>query len=56
MTKTILRTFHILVLFAVLAAFSWAPARAEEMTCPEHLPVLIDIKPGSDPNTINLSK
>ena len=30
------------------------PVRAEDMTCPEHTPVSIDIKPGSYPNSINL--
>lgn len=44
------------MLFLVaLSSLAWAPARAEEMTCPEHSPVTIDIKPGSYPNAINLS-
>jgi hypothetical protein len=34
---------------------SITPVQAEEMTCPEHTPVTIDIKPGGYPNTINLS-
>lgn len=31
------------------------PVHADGMTCPEHTPVLIDIKPGGYPNTINLT-
>lgn len=55
MSKIFLRTLSILVLCAGLAAFAFAPARAQEMTCPEHTPVVLDIKPGSAENKINLA-
>ncbi len=45
----------VVVLLGVLAFPAGSPARAEEMTCPPHIPVRIDIKPGSYPNRINLS-
>lgn len=45
----------VVLLIGALAFLAWSPARAEEMTCPTHTPVLIDIKPGSYPNRINLS-
>ena len=51
---TQLRIFATLLLAAQLFLLS-TPARAEEMTCPEHTPVSLDIKPGGYPNTINLS-
>jgi hypothetical protein len=50
--------FRIPVIALLLGAFTfpaWSPARAEEMTCPVHTPVTIDIKPGSYPNRITLS-
>lgn len=50
-----IRIVYLFVLLAGLVAYAWAPARAEEMTCPEHTPVVVDIKPGSYPNSINLS-
>jgi peroxiredoxin len=34
---------------------AWSPVAAEEMSCPEHTPVTVDIKPGSYPNTIRLA-
>lgn len=34
---------------------SWYPAHAQETTCPPHTHVQIDIKPGDEPNAINLS-
>ena len=43
------------LLLTILAFPAWSPARADEMTCPEHTPVSIDIKPGGYPNTIKLS-
>lgn len=50
--------FRVVVIVFLLGGLSFptsAPARAEEMTCPTHIPVNIDIKPGSYPNSINLS-
>jgi len=49
------RFFVILMLLSVLAVSIWSPASAQEMTCPEHTPVTIDIRPGGYPNRINLS-
>ena len=45
----------VVLLLGALAFLEWSPARAEEMTCPTHTPVRVDIKPGSYPNRINLS-
>ena len=45
----------LILLIVVLASFVWAPAHAQEMTCPEPTPVVIDIKPGSNTNPVNLS-
>ncbi len=45
-----------LVVLGLLAAVSlgaWSPAAADD-TCPTHVPVTIDIKPGSSTNKINL--
>ncbi len=55
MKKLILRS-----LVAVLALPVWflggaTAVHAEEMTCPDHTAVTVDIKPGDDPNKINLS-
>ena len=53
-----LMSFRITVIALLLTALSFpafSQARADEMTCPEHTPVTIDIKPGSYPNRINLS-
>jgi hypothetical protein len=43
------------LLLGALAFPTWSPASAKKMTCPEHTPVTIDIKPGSYPNSITLS-
>jgi hypothetical protein len=50
----ILRVFAVL-LVGVQFLLTWMPARAEEMTCPEHTLISIDIKPGGYPNTVKLS-
>jgi len=55
-----MKKFMFRTLIALLALPVWflaAPAavRAEEMTCPEHTPVTIDVKPGDETNKINLS-
>lgn len=55
MPKMIFRKLSVVLLLAALSIPAWTPAHAEEMTCPEHTPVEIDIKPGSDPNAIKLS-
>jgi hypothetical protein len=44
-----------MLLLATLAFAAPASALAEEMTCPEHTMVTIDIKPGSSTNKVNLS-
>lgn len=49
---------RVLIVAVLIFAFSlptWSPARADDMTCPEHMPVSIDIKPGSSTNPIKLS-
>ena len=45
----------VVLLLGALAFSAWSPAQAQEMACPTHTPVSIDIKPGSYPNRINLS-
>jgi hypothetical protein len=53
--KTILFRVPIMVLLlGVLFFQTWSPVDAEEMTCSEHRPVSVDIKPGSYPNSIQL--
>lgn len=55
MKKLIQKT---LITLLVLQGLYWASppsVYAEQMTCPEHTPVTIDIKPGGYPNKINLS-
>jgi hypothetical protein len=47
-------------LVAILALPVWfqggaTAVRAEEMTCPDHIPVTVDIKPGDHSNKIKLS-
>ena len=44
-----------LLLVGIAPFFSWTPAYAEEMTCPTHTMVNIDIKPGNAKNQIKLS-
>jgi hypothetical protein len=54
MKKSIFRT--LIALLAIPVWFTGVTAvHAEEMTCPEHTPVTIDIKPGEASNKINLS-
>ena len=40
---------------AVFASLAWVPVHAQDMSCTDHIPVVIDIKPGSNTNPINLS-
>jgi len=54
--KSMLFRVLVMVLFlGVLFFQAWSPVDAEEMTCPTHTSVTIDIKPGSDPNSIQLA-
>src|SRR5512141_2581378 len=55
MKKLIRRTLITLLVLQTLYLVSPSAVRAEEMTCPEHTLVTIDIKPGSYTNKINLS-
>ena len=55
MKKLYMQALVIILFVGVLPFFSWTSARAEEMTCPPHTPVTIDIKPGGTPNRITLS-
>ena len=55
MIKMPARSLVIALLVAGLSFVARSSASAEEMTCPEHTPVSIDIKPGDYPNKINLS-
>lgn len=51
-------TFKILAASLVLQILffgSWYPAHAQDTTCLPHTTVQIDIKPGEEPNPINLS-
>jgi len=49
------RAVAVVLLLGALTLSAWSPVQAEDMTCPPHTPVSIDIKPGSYPNAINLS-
>ncbi len=55
MKEIMFRVLAIVLLLGPLLFQAWSPASADEMTCPTHIPVSIDIKPGSYPNRINLS-
>jgi hypothetical protein len=52
-----LRFLRFTIVLVLVGQFflTWSWAHADEMTCPIHTPVSIDIKPGSYPNSINLS-
>ena len=50
-----IRNICFALLMVVISSLVWVPAHAEEMSCPEHAPVVIDIRPGEDPNSVNLS-
>jgi hypothetical protein len=49
------RILAIALLLAALAFAAPSSALAQEMTCPEHTLVTIDIKPGSSINKVNLA-
>jgi hypothetical protein len=54
--RAMLSRISVVVLFLAALAFpALSSARADEMSCPEHTSVIIDIKPGSYPNRITLS-
>jgi len=55
MKKFCIQASVVFLLVGILPFFSWTSARAEEMACPTHTPLTIDIKPGGTPNKINLS-
>ncbi len=55
MKKVMLQALAVVLLLGFLAFPARLAARADTMTCPTHIPVTIDIKPGSYPNAINLS-
>jgi len=55
MKKLILRTLVAMLALPVWFLAGATAASAEEMTCPEHTPVTIDIKPGDHSNKIKLS-
>lgn len=55
MKKTRLHILTIVLLLGVLTFTGRSTAYAKKMTCPTPIPVTIDIKPGSYPNTIQLS-
>lgn len=47
--------FTIALFLAGQFFLTWSWAYADDMTCPAHVPVSIDIRPGGYPNSINLS-
>ena len=49
------RLLTVFLFIGSLCVLSPSPASAQEMTCPEHTPVGIDIKPADHPNKINLT-
>jgi len=55
MKNLLIRVLVFFLLIGGLSFLSWSSASAEEMTCPDHTAVNIDIKPGGYPNKINLS-
>ena len=55
MKKIYLQALIVVLVVGILPLFSWTSARAEDMNCPTHTLISIDIKPGSTPNRINLS-
>ena len=55
MKNMLIRVLVVFLFIGGLCLLSWSPASAEEMSCPDHTAVSIDIKPGSYPNKINLS-
>lgn len=55
MKKVLQRTLVALLVLQALYLASPSSVQAQEMTCPDHTTVLIDIKPGETPNRINLS-
>ena len=55
MKKLILRTVVAILTLPIWFLAGSPTVQAEEMTCPDHTPVTIDIKPGEDPSKIRLS-
>ncbi len=54
MKRTLLRVLILCLFLASLAFYPAGRAQAADMTCPTHVPVTIDIKPNSDPNSISV--
>jgi hypothetical protein len=55
MKRLILRTVVVVLAFQLLLFGSTTAVHAQDTTCPEHMPVTIDIKPADTLNNINLS-
>ncbi len=55
MKNIILRVLIFSSLFGTMVFYPAGTVQAADMTCPLHVPVTIDIRPNSDPNTIALS-
>jgi hypothetical protein len=54
MKRPTLRVLSLFLLLGTLSFQTWAPVRADGMTC-NPIPVTIDIKPGDDPAAISLN-
>ncbi len=55
MRSILTRVSIIFLLLSALSFPTWSSVSADEMTCPDHTPVTIDIKPGNNQNRIKLS-
>jgi hypothetical protein len=55
MKSILLKISGIALLLAAFFFPAFSHARAQEMTCPEHTPVTIDVRPGGYPNRMNLT-
>ena len=55
MKNVLIRVLVVFLFIGGSSFLSWSSASAEEMACPDHTAVNIDIKPGGYPNKINLS-
>ena len=54
MKTRLLRMLVLVLFFGALFFPTGSPVQADDMTCPTHTPVTIDIRPGSAANPINL--
>ncbi len=55
MKKLMLSTLIVVLALPIWFLGGATAVHAQEMTCPDHTPVIVDIKPGDRSNTINLS-